>query len=127
MIEPGMVRGTATPGRRSDPVVPLTGESFGQQDATARRELCERNHLLAPDAVDRECRGPARTVIFHQGDVQSLTGAEAAQSQSKVLRARDRFLSGLDARLDHERRRVVRGTPAARVDGQLEVEDGLAG
>src|SRR4030088_1151375 len=119
MIEPGTIGRAATPARRSDPVVPLTGEPFGPQDATARRELGERDHVLAPSAVNLERRGPARAVIFHQRDVQRLTGAESTESQTKVLGVRDRFLTGLDARLDDERRRVVRRTPATGVDRQL--------
>src|SRR5437899_12362861 len=63
VLEPRAVGGAATPVRRSHPVVPLTGEPFWQQHATARPELGERNHLLTPSNVHLDCHVPSRTVF----------------------------------------------------------------
>src|SRR6266699_602627 len=127
VLEPRAVRGTTAPVRRSPPVIPLARESFRQQHAAACRELREWNGALTPGAVHRYRRRPAGAVILHQRDMQRLPGAEAMHSQTHVLRGGDGFLSRLDPRFDHERRRIIGGTPAARIDRQLEVEDRLAG
>src|SRR5712691_8118059 len=126
MLEARPICRTATPSGGSHPVVPLAGESFGQQDPAADREAPKRDDLLTPTAVDRQRRGPARTVVFHQRDVERLTSAEAAQPQSQLVRRGYRFLPRQDSCLDHERRRIIDRTPAARVYRQLVVKDRLA-
>src|SRR5437667_9689632 len=120
MLEPRPIRRAATTSGWRHPVVPFPWKAFGQQDPAADREAPKRDDLLTPTAVDWQRRGPARAVVLHQGDVQRLASAEAAEAQAELPGVVDGFVSRQHSTLDHERCRVV-----GRVHRQLEVKDRL--
>src|SRR4051812_37298795 len=93
MVEAHVIT-TAAPSRgRFHPVVPFSGKSFGQEHAATRRELSQLNSLLPPYAVDLQRGGPARAIVFHERDVQSLLAREASQPHPQVSGAGDRRLT----------------------------------
>src|SRR5437773_12443562 len=63
MLRPQVVAAAAASSGRPDPIVPLAGESFGQQDTTPDAELVEPNDLVRPGAVPDHGTGPAAAVV----------------------------------------------------------------
>src|SRR2546423_900291 len=97
MVEAHVIAPAATSRRRFHPVIPFSGKPFRQKHAATRRELAQRHTLLPPCAVDLERGGPARPIIFHERDVQSLLGGEAPQPYPELSPAYDRRLTRCDA------------------------------
>src|SRR5256885_16134497 len=97
MVEAHVILIAATSRRRFHPVIPFSGKPFRQEHAATRGELAQRHSLLPPCAVDLERGGPARPIIFHERDVQSLLGREAPQPYSQLPPAGDRRLTRRDA------------------------------